>query len=349
MNIVVRAPNWVGDCIMCLPAIRALKDNRPTDNIIVATRQKLSAVFQNINDINEFISIPDTIQLRNLFKVAAKLKTYNFKCGILLTNSFNSALMFRLAGVKELTGYSKDLRGFLLDKKCDFPREGDKKHQRFIYQDLISAFIGEKINKEYSDELAIDSDEKQKTARLLTSEFGVDLSTPLIGISPAAAYGSAKQWLPERFAELIRRICLKNREYQVMLLGSDREREQVARIIAAAQVNDRPGNRRVFNLAGGLPLRETIAAISLCRTFIGNDSGLMHVASSLRIPMLAIFGPTSPWQTAPLSQHAKVIHHPVECAPCKYRDCPIDHKCMKAVTVAEVYEEVKNKSAIWEL
>ncbi len=349
MNIVVRAPNWIGDCIMSLPAIRALKDNCPADNIVLVTGQQTAAVFQDIDDIKEMITIPGTGRLRNLFKVAAGLKTFKYNTGILFTNSFNSALLFRLAGIKELTGYRKDLRGFLLRKRCAFPGKQNRQHHRFFYLNLVAAFLGKKITKEYSDELAVDSSEKNKTAHLLTSKFGIDLSKHTIGISPAAAYGSAKQWLPERFAGLINRICREKKECRIMLFGSAGEREKIADIIAAAQPDKTPADNRVFNMAGEITLRETIAAISLCKVFIGNDSGLMHVASSLKLPMLAIFGPTSPWQSAPLSPAAQVIHHPVECAPCKYRDCPLDHKCMTAVTVAEVYEALKNRLAIQDL
>lgn len=320
--------------MMSLPALRALKDNCPGDSITLVVKQYLCEIYKGIDAIKEIMTIPDNIDFGNLFRSAAKLKKCRCAAGILLTNSFNSALLFRLAGIKELTGYNKDLRGFLLRKKLKYPGKEDRKHHVFFYQDLVAAFSGKKIEKQYSDELIIGAGEKQGIGRLIASKFGIDMSKILIGISPSAAYGSAKQWLPERFVDLMRRIIRQKKKVEILLFGSGKEREKIAGIIE--EVN----NKGVHNLAGELTLRETIAAISLCGLFIANDSGLMHAASSLRVPLIAIFGPNSPQKTGPLFKGAKVLYHPVECSPCKHRDCPIDHRCMKAVTVEEVYQEV---------
>jgi heptosyltransferase-2 len=334
MNIAVRVPNWIGDCVMCLPALRALKDNCPRDNILLVTQEHLSEVFKNIEGIKEIITIPGKIKAGNLFKVAGELKKHTFDAGILFTNSFNSAFLFRLSGIKPLTGYTKDLRGFLLNKKRKFPGNEDKSHHIFFYQGLVEAFLDKKIEKKYSDELVITKDEKKEVTERITSRFGVDLSKTILGISPSAAYGSAKQWLPERFVELLRRIVREKEASEILLFGSAKEREETAKIC------EQVGNGRICNLAGELTLREAIIVISLCNLFISNDSGLMHVASSLRVPLIAIFGPTIPHKTSPLSPKAKVFYHPTACAPCKHRDCPSDHTCMKAVTVAEVYDKV---------
>lgn len=338
MNIVVRTPNWIGDCIMSLPALRALKDNCPGDNIILVSKQHLTEVYKNIEDIKEIITIPEKSNFRNLFRAAGKLRKYKFKSGILFTNSFNSALLFRLSGIKKLTGYNKDLRGFLLSEKLKFPGNEDKRHHVFFYRYIVEAFLGKKIKKKYSDELVITGAEQKEVGQLLTSKFGMDLSKTIIGISPSAAYGSAKQWLPERFAELLQRITREKAGCGILLFGSGKEREKIFKIVDGLRDRD-----NIYNLAGELTLRQAIAAISLCGVFIGNDSGLMHVASSLKIPLVAIFGPTLPYKTSPLFQGAKVFHHPVECAPCKYRDCPIDHKCMRAIAVDKVYEAVEDK------
>ncbi|MCK4761857.1 MAG: lipopolysaccharide heptosyltransferase II [Candidatus Aminicenantes bacterium] len=337
MDIVVRSPNWIGDCIMSLPALRALKAGRPGDNIILITKTYLKEVYKNIDEINKILTIPDKSDLKSLFKAAGELKRYNFRQGILFTNSFFSALLFRLAGIKKLTGYNKDLRGFLLEKKIKFPGKENKKHHVFFYLDLIEVFTGKKIEKKYADGLIIDAAEKSAVTRLLGSKFGIDFSKALIGISPSAAYGSAKQWLPGRFARLIRRFAEEKRDFEILLFGSGREREKISGITAEVGEENKDN---IYNLSGQLTLREALTAISLCRVFISNDSGLMHVASSLKIPLVAIFGPTLPRQTAPLYTGAAVLHQPVDCSPCKHRDCPLDHRCMKAITVDEVYGTV---------
>lgn len=350
MAIIVRSPNWIGDCIMSLPALRALKDHFPNEDIYLAVKHYLYDVYKNLEGIKGIITIPDHVCLKNIFQITGQLKKYRFDSGILFTNSFHSALLFRLAGVKFLTGYSKDLRGFLLDKKIQFPRgsRDKEKHHIYFYMDLAALFSKEKkgaatiIDKKYSDELPVPPAEKENARSLLTG-LGINLSNRLIGISPSAAYGSAKQWLPERFGQLINRISAEIPGVRILLLGSAGERERIDRII---DISNAPGENKkanLYNLAGRLKLGESIAAISLCNVFVSNDSGLMHVAYSLNVPLAAIFGPTRPHKTGPLPEYhprVKILYHPPACAPCNDRDCPTDHACMKAVTVDEVLEAI---------
>jgi heptosyltransferase-2 len=326
---------------MCLPALRALKDNFPEDDIYLVAKHHLKDIFQNLEEVKEIITITDTIGLKNTAKLAKKLKKYHFDCGILFTNSFHSALLFKLSNIKNVTGYSKDLRGFLLDKKIKFPTNSESdRHHIYFYMDLVDFFLeektGEKISRKYSDELYISTEEK-KNLRSLLAELGINVSKRFIGISPSAAYGSAKQWLPERFGKLIKRIRKEIADSEIVLFGSSKERENISKIFN--NIGDK--NDNIHNLAGRLSLRESIAAISLCNVFVSNDSGLMHVASSLRVPLVAIFGPTQPHKTAPLKETNKnmeILHHPAPCAPCIHRDCPLDHCCMKAISVDEVFD-----------
>ncbi len=367
MNIVVRSPNWIGDCIMCLPALRALKAHVPSDNIFLVTKHHLTDVFKNIPEIKEIIPIPGAPGVKESFEIAGKLKEYQFHRGILFTNSFSSALIFRQAGIKDLTGYNKDLRGLLLKNKLPFPYDSPK-HHVYFYLDLVAHFLARPVyhsghnrntpqNIEsdgqtdpcvYQDSPIILAEEKQHLISL-SLEPAVDWSKPLIGISPSAAYGTAKQWLPERFSQLIQRILEANPDSRILLLGTAGEREKIDRIIATVSdpnPDQTPHHPRIHNLAGELTLRESLTAISLCRLFIANDSGLMHVAAALRIPLTAIFGPTRPHNTAPMQGPGRditILHHGAPCAPCKHRDCPVDHACMKAVTVDEVFQSIKKR------
>lgn len=325
--------------MMCLPAIRALKENCPGANIYIAAKQNLCAVYKNITEINEIIPIPDNTDFKSGFRVAKQLKKYRFDCGILFTNSFHSAFLFKLAGVKKLTGYVKDLRGWLLYKKIKFPR--DNRHHIYFYLDLVRAFIQDEsgLRSDYSPQLIVTDQEKEKTSAALRSQ-GVDLSKPLVGISPSAAYGSAKEWPPERFRELIPRLQQEKSpgNIEILLFGSAKEREKISKIAASGDGN------RVHNLAGQLSLRQTIEAISFCRLFISNDSGLMHIASAFNLPLIALFGPTRPHKTGPLNKNSRVLYHPVPCAPCLYRDCPLkhdNHACMKVITVDEVLAAIR--------
>ena len=339
---MIRSPNWIGDCVMCLPAIRAIKDQCPGANIYLAARQNLGPVFKNITEIKEMIPLTGNNNFKSIFKVARQVGKYRFDYGILFTNSFHSAFLFRLAGIKKLIGYNKDLRGWLLYKKIKFPH--DNRHHIYFYLDLAAAFIGSVtvcsneaescIRPNYPSRLIITEQEREQASAGLHT-LGVDLSKPLVGISPSAAYGSAKEWPPARFKELIPRLQQEKSpgHVEILLFGSGKEREKISKIAAGEDGN------HIHNLAGQLSLRQTIVAISFCRLFISNDSGLMHIASSFNLPLIALFGPTCPHKTGPLHKNSRVLYHPAACAPCLYRDCPLNHDnhaCMNAITVDEV-------------
>jgi heptosyltransferase-2 len=307
----------------------------------MAAKQNLCAVYKNITEINEIIPIPDNIDFKSSFKIAKRLREYRFDYGILFTNSFHSAFLFRLAGIKKLTGYVKDLRGWLLYKKIKFPR--DNRHHIYFYLDLAAAFIeeisGKKIEKNCAPQLIITDHEREQVSTALRT-LGVNVSNPLVGISPSAAYGSAKEWPPGRFRDLIPRLQQEKSpgNIEILLFGSAKEREKISKIA------DGGDGIRIHNLAGKLNLRQTIVAISFCRLFISNDSGLMHIASGFNLPLIALFGPTRPHKTGPLNKNSRVLYHPVACAPCLYRDCPLkqgNHACMKAITVDEVLDSIR--------
>lgn len=327
---------------MCLPAIRALKVNCPEANIHIAAKQNLCPVYNNITEIKVIIPIPDNIDFKSSFKVAKQLKKYRFDYGILFTNSFHSAFLFRLAGIKKLIGYVKDLRGWLLYKKIKYPR--DNSHHIYFYLALAEAFIDacSRVPGEHSHQLIITDQEGEEVSAALRT-LGVDVSKPLVGISPSAAYGSAKEWPPERFRELIPRLQQEKSlgNVEILLFGSTKEREKISKIADGGEVN------HIHNLAGRLSLRQVIVAISFCRLFISNDSGLMHIASAFNLPLIALFGPTRPHKTGPLHKNSRVLYHPVACAPCLYRDCPLNHDnhaCMKTITVDEVLAAIRQLS-----
>lgn len=337
MHIAIRSPNWIGDCVMALPAIRALKYWFPESRISLVSKIRLRDIFLNMEEIDNLIPVSNRDNFRTLISDAGKLRKYHFDEGILFTNSFRSALLFRMARVKKLAGYRYDGRGVLLRHPVPFPRNHN--HHRFFYLDLVEHFVTGHISgidfdgSVFSDELSIDGVEKKSLESQLKFE-GIDWGKGLIGISPSAAYGSAKEWPPDRFGELIGRLLRDFPDFSILLFGSEKEKERVDRI------GDR-FPRNVYSLAGRFSLRESIVTMSYCRLFVSNDSGLMHVAASLKIPVLGIFGPTVPEKTAPFQGKARIFFHPVACSPCHHRECPADHRCMKAVGVDEVYDAAR--------
>ncbi len=326
MSTVIRSPNWIGDGVMSLPAIRAYKDRFPGERLAVLAKGYLADIYLNIPEIDEIIPIPDRWSARAYFSCVRELRKKRFSRGILFTNSFSSALFFRLAGVPHSAGYGRDLRGGLLHERV--PAPGPYAHHQDYYLGIVGHLAGDEIRGAFPATLVVTAAERERADRWL-AEQGIRPGTPLLAVSPAAAYGSAKAWPPERFREVIRRWGESHPGAAVLLLGTAGERRGIAAVAAGL-----PG--RVLNLAGSLSLRRSIAVLSRCRLFIGNDSGLMHIAAALGVPLVAVFGPTEPGRTAPLARRYRLLHRGADCAPCRRRRCPTDHRCMTAIGADEV-------------
>jgi heptosyltransferase-2 len=326
MSTVIRSPNWIGDGIISLPAIRAYKNHFPNERLAVLAKRYLADIFLNIPEIDEIIPIPDRWTFRSYFSSWRELREKHFDRGILFTNSFSSALFFRLAGIARLAGYSRDGRTGLLHDRV--PRPGRLTHHQDYYLHIVDHLAGEKTGRSYPATLVVTAAEREWADKWL-AELGIAPGTPILALSPAAAYGSAKAWPPERFREVIRSWGKSHPGAAVLLLGAGGEKE-----VIAAMAGGMPGC--VLNLAGLLSLRRSIAVLSRCKLFIGNDSGMMHIAAALHVPLAAIFGPTEPDRTAPLADRFRLLHHGADCAPCRRRRCPTDHRCMTAIGVDEV-------------
>jgi heptosyltransferase-2 len=336
MSIVIRSPNWIGDGIMCLPAIRACKEYFPDEKLVLIVKHYLADIFLNIAEIDEIISIPDHWSVLEYFKNLRRLRKKRFERGILFTNSFASALFFRLARIVTISGYDRDARGWLLTDRI--PQSDNNEHQQFYYLKIIEHLARQKIAHLFPANLVISAAEKSRATRML-SDLGITARRDLLAIAPAAAYGSAKAWLPERFHEVLNKWQKSHPATEILLLGSPGEKEKIKKIAAGL-------SGRIHNLAGRLTLRETIIILANCRLVICNDSGLMHIASSLKIPLLAIFGPTEAGKTSPLAEPYRLLYHGADCAPCRQRECPTDHRCMTAVTSSEVLNAAEE---LWHL
>jgi len=326
MSIVIRSPNWIGDGIMSLPAIRACKKYFPSERLTVVVKEYLAAIFLHVAEIDEMITIPDRWSARGYVQSVRLLREKHFEHGILFTNSFASAFFFRLARIRALSGYDRDARGWLLENKI--PHSDNNEHHQYYYLKIIEHLVRQKITQPFPAHLVLLAAEKTQTTRIL-SNLGITSHRDRIAIAPAAAYGSAKAWLPARFREVIMDWQKAHPDTEILLLGSPGEKDKINGIAAGLPAP-------VHNLAGCLTLRETILVLAGCRLVICNDSGLMHIASSLQVPVLTIFGPTETRKTSPLSERNRLLYHGADCAPCRHRECPTDHRCMTAVTSAEV-------------
>lgn len=324
-RILVRATNWVGDAVMSLPALQALRERFPSAHIGVLARPWVADVYARETFADETI-----LYESSRWQSIRELRARRFDTAVLLQNAFDAALIAFLAGIPNRIGYNRDARGWLLTKSIAIPKPGEiPAHQRYYYLELLRrAGILDRL----PDVPAIRLGGAAVAAEAGRKRFAELGWTDVTGISPGAAYGGAKRWQPERFAEAA--VRLGN---PVALFGAPNERETCSKVALLCTKS----GLLVHNFAGETTLREYIDLAAACQVYLTNDSGPMHIASALGVPTVAIFGATDHIATGPTGALARVVREQVECSPCLLRECPIDHRCMTAVTADRVVSEAR--------
>jgi heptosyltransferase II len=314
-RILIRATNWVGDAVMSLPALRVIRERFPSARIAILAKPWVADLYARESFADEII----LYNAASSWRTSRQLRVHRFDCAILLQNAFEAAWIAWLAGIPTRIGYNRDGRGLLLTHAVSVPKRGDiPRHERFYYLELLRR-AG-----------LIDALPESKAIRL-SGRVGRPAKR-LVGISPGAAYGNAKRWLPERFAEAAAALA-KARGASIALFGSQSERA------LCDQVAQRLGAYEVINYAGQTTLAQFIDLAAGCDVFLTNDSGAMHIASALGVPTVAVFGATDDMATGPTGPLARVVREGVECSPCLLRECPIDHRCMTRVSSERVVKE----------
>ncbi len=331
-NVLVRGVNWIGDAIMTLPALRALRKALPEARISLLVKPWVSPLFEKDPYIDETISYGDEYQgIIGKIRMSRLLSKKGFCSAILFQNAFDAAFISFLAGIKERVGYNRDGRGFLLTTAVPVPRNEQKTHHIKYYLNLLDQ-LG--IKTEFSAPYLYLSLEERLSARELLK----DMKRPILGINPGAAFGSAKRWFPERFAE-IANWFLKDTAGSVVIFGGKSETD------IALEINKLIHENKLL-LAGKTSLRELVSFISECDAFVTNDSGPLHIAYAVGTPLVAIFGSTDPELTGPFPQaewsRAIVLTHNLSCGPCFERTCvKNDLRCMYEITSDDVYLGIK--------
>lgn len=333
-RIVVRGTNWVGDVVMTIPALRALRRLWPEAQITLATRPSTKAIFDGADFLEDIL-----ICEGNVITQARQWRRHSFDLAVLLQNAFAPALIARLAGIPARVGYATQHRGWLLTNPLPVPEWRDSRHESFYYLQIIAELERlfhapepasiDSLEQQLEFALTVSEGRKAEATKLLLSA-GVRDDRPVVALCPGSINSRAKRWPVERYATLADRL-VDELGAEVVLIGSSAELE-VSQFVAA-QMKQTP-----VVLTGTTDLEQAIAVLSLVDLLITNDTGPAHVASALNRPTLVIFGPTNPLTTRPLSSSGEIIRHPPECAPCMLRDCPIDHRCMIAISPAEVFE-----------
>jgi heptosyltransferase II len=327
-KILVRATNWVGDAVMSLPALRALRTRFPGAEISILAKPWVADLYGREPFCDRIIPYTPS-NWKEKIRAGRVLAAERFDCAILLQNAFEAAAVAFLAGIPERIGYARDGRSPLLTRAIPVPRPGEiPRHERFFYLELLRrAGIIDAIPDH--DSIRLDGAGAAREAGIARFR-ALGMGDTIIGMSPGAAYGTAKQWLPERFAEAAGRMARELRA-SVAIFGSKDERELCASIASAISTP-------VKNFAGETSLAQYIELAAACRVYLSNDSGGMHIASALGVPTVAIFGATDDTTTGPTGPLARVVREPVECSPCLKRECPIDHRCMTRVSAGRVAE-----------
>jgi len=331
-NILVRAPNWMGDAVMAIPTLSALRARFPAARVTLLAKPPVAALFEQHPDVDQIIVYERPGRHAGgvgLWRLIQLLRTKQFDLALLLQNAFEAAFIAAVAGIPTRVGYTTDGRRFLLTKSLK-PDTHTGTHQVTRYLALLQRLEGVAGSiQEGMPYLVVTAGEHGDAGDLLESE-GVAPGERLIGFHAGAAYGSAKRWPPDRFAAVADALVARF-QIRPLLFGSAEDVSVVDKMRSGMKYP-------AIMLAGKTTVRQMMALIARCQMVVTNDSGPMHVAAALGRPVLAIFGPTHPEATSPKGALSRIVYNKVACAPCAHRICPIDHRCMAGISVEEVVE-----------
>ena len=357
-RILVRGVNWLGDAVMTTPALLRLREKFPDAHIALLTPQKLGDLWLHHPAVDEIIPFAPG---EGVFAIGKKLRVGKFDLAFVLPNSPRSALEVFLAGIPQRIGYARPWRNFFLTRAIpsrpdivvmckrspaeiknliaspptSVPVIPSASHHLHDYLHLV-ATLG--ANPEpLPPQIAITPEEVSAAAK----KFGLDqIISPIFGLNPGAEYGPAKRWPVEKFITAAKEIQIRT-NCAWILFGGKGDVELATRI---AQEFTQHGIRSTcFNLAGQTTLRELMAVLKLCRVLLTNDTGPMHVAAALGVPVVVPFGSTSPELTGPGlpgDPRHHLIKSTVPCSPCFLRECPIDFRCMNGISTESVVQAV---------
>ena len=332
-RVVVRGTNWVGDSVMTVPALRALRRVLPDAHITLAIRPGAGGIFSEAGFIDDVL----LYDRKGPFSVIPQIREWRrrkFDLAVLFQNAFEAALIPFLAGVPLRLGYATESRQALLTHPLALPEWRSSRHEVFYYLYVVTALeqmlFGTSSICEVDPDASLQISENRKVeAADLLRGYGVEEGSLVVAMCPGSINSRAKRWPAESYAALADRLI--DSERQVLLIGSKEETD------VSQDVMNRMRNRPIV-LTGKTSLHQITAVLSAVDLIVTNDTGPAHIGAALGRPTIVIFGPTNPLTTRPFSPVAEILRHPPDCAPCMLRDCPIDHRCMTAITVDEVFE-----------
>jgi heptosyltransferase-2 len=333
-RVVVRGTNWVGDSVMSVPALRALRRVLPDAEITLVCRPNANGLFGDADFIDQVL----VYERRNVFSALSQVREWrkrDFDLALLFQNAFEAALIPFLSGIPFRLGYATESRQPMLTHPIDLPDWRSSKHEVFYYLYLVTALeqllYGTSTICETDPDASLEvSPARKSDATKLLASFGIDVEHAFVAICPGSINSRAKRWPAESYAAVADRLL--EQHHQVVIVGSAKETDVAREVLSGMR-------RQAIDITGKTTIDQLTAILANVDLLITNDTGPAHIAAALGRPTLVIFGPTNPLTTRPLSGQAEILRHPPDCAPCMLRDCPIDHRCMTAITVDEVMEQ----------
>ncbi|MBI2963412.1 MAG: lipopolysaccharide heptosyltransferase II [Deltaproteobacteria bacterium] len=327
-RVLVKEPNWLGDLVISLPALHAVRRAYPAAELAVLVRQELAGFFDGLRWVDRVIAYRVRRGLAGIAdrrRVVSAIRAGGFDLAVVFPKSFEAALWVKLGGVPRRAGLAVQARGALLTHRTAPARALENAHQANDYLQMLRDTLA--IEGSAADVLLEVGAQRQAMMREWLTARRRRPRLPLVALAAAAAYGPAKEWPAERYAALVDRLAGR---CECVLVGAPGERGRCERIVTASRAG-------ALVAAGATDVGDLVALLSLCAGFAGNDSGAMHVAGALGIPTVGIFGSTWPERTGPLGPRTRVLYRKVPCSPCFDRACRFGHyECLKAISVAEV-------------
>lgn len=335
-RVLVKEVNWLGDIVMSLPALRAVRNAFPKAHLSVLIKKELASFFEGTPWIDEVIPY----RLRKGFftglsdrrAIVSELKSRRFDLAVLLPNSFDAALWPLMARVPHRAGYARDARGLLLNHKTRPTSQILEVHQVHYYLNMLRETLG----VDGSPDLFVPDVPPEARTRMSAylARVRIRPDRPLVALAVAAAFGPAKEWPAESYSRLID-LLAERHGAECVLVGAPNERHKSEQVIAGSKAG-------ALLAAGETSVGEALALLSLCDAFAGNDSGSMHVAGALGKPTVGIYGSTRADRTGPLGPRTKVLYRPIECSPCLQRTCRFGHyDCLKTIRPEDVAEALE--------
>jgi len=330
-EILVRGPSWTGDLIMATPGFRALRSGFPRARLILQLRSELHPLVAGAPWFDEVLPLDSFGRgIAALFREGRSLRKRHFDLGICLPDSFSSALLMRLGGVRNIVGYRRNGRSALLHHRVAPPTTGGRRlmiarerHVLGLIESVGCPSLGTGL------ELHVTAAEESEAGQRL-EERGVAEGEAIAVLAPGASYGLSKIWPPAGFARVGDALAAAGAS--VVVVGTGAERGLSGQVLSAMK-------QPAVDLTGELGLGPLKAVVRRARVLICNDAGSRHIAAAFGVPCVVVMGPTSLEKTSLNLERVKVLYANVDCRPCYLRECPIDHRCMTGVSAERVARE----------